>query len=46
MRLKDGSYSNYGFGWWIVNCDMLQEVYYVGDGLGMWVSFQCQLSDQ
>lgn len=46
MRLKDGTYSNYGFGWRIVNCDSLREVYHVGDGPGMRASFQRQLSDQ
>lgn len=45
-KLKDGSYSDYGFGWRIVNCDTLQEVYHVGDGPGMRASFQRRLSEQ
>ena len=40
VKLADGLYSNYGFGWRINDCDNPKEVYHVGDGTNMRASFQ------
>lgn len=45
VELTDRSSSNYGFGWRIVDCGTLKEVYHVGDGPGIRSSFQRMLSD-